>query len=113
MTTDFSALCRALAGTDYLLIGGLVAVHGAARAANDVDVLYPRTTRGRLVAAQAPLRPHLRGAPPGLPFTWDAATIAHGLNFTLTTTPATSISLVKSPMAVSRLPRRDTAQVAG
>ncbi len=27
----------------------------------------------------------LRGAPPGLPFTWNEQTIAAGLNFTLTT----------------------------
>ena len=89
MTTDFSALFRALAGTDFILIGGLAAaVHGAARATYDVDVLYSRTPDnvGRLVVALTPLRPYLRGAPPGLPFTWDAETIAHGLNFTLTTT---------------------------
>ena len=29
--------------------------------------------------------PYLRGAPPGLPFTWDERTIRNGLNFTLTT----------------------------
>ena len=33
----------------------------------------------------APYAPYLRGAPPGLPFTWDDATIRRGLNFTLTT----------------------------
>lgn len=38
------------------------------------------------MSALAPLAPYLRGAPPGLPFTWDAVTVAHGLNFTLTTT---------------------------
>lgn len=61
MTTDFSALFRALAGTDFILIGGLAAaVHGAARATYDVDVLYSRTPDnvGRLVAALAPLRPY-------------------------------------------------------
>ena len=31
------------------------------------------------------MRPYLRGAPPGLPFTLAAATIKAGLNFTLTT----------------------------
>lgn len=30
--------------------------------------------------------PHLRGAPPNLPFEWSSATIRRGLNFTLTTT---------------------------
>jgi hypothetical protein len=40
----------------------------------------------RLVLALAPYHPYLRGAPAGLPFRWDAATIERGLNFTLTTT---------------------------
>jgi hypothetical protein len=31
------------------------------------------------------LHPSLRGAPPGLPFRWDAPTVRSGLNFTLTT----------------------------
>ena len=35
--------------------------------------------------ALQPHSPYLRGAPPGLPFEWTAATIARGLNFTLTT----------------------------
>ena len=29
--------------------------------------------------------PYLRGVPPGLPFVWAERTLAHGLNFTLTT----------------------------
>ena len=32
-----------------------------------------------------PHKPYLRGAPPGLPFKWDAQTFEAGLNFTLTT----------------------------
>lgn len=32
-----------------------------------------------------PLKPYLRGAPPGLPFQWDADPLARGLNFTLVT----------------------------
>ena len=48
MTTNFSVLFRALAGSDFILIGGLAAaVHGAARATYDVDVLYSRTPRTR------------------------------------------------------------------
>ncbi len=34
----------------------------------------------------AAYNPYLRNAPEGLPFGWDAKTIRHGLNFTLTTT---------------------------
>ena len=38
-----------------------------------------------LVAALASYAPYPRGAPPGLPFVFDAATLANGLNFTLAT----------------------------
>ncbi|HEX8172339.1 MAG TPA: hypothetical protein VF824_17530 [Thermoanaerobaculia bacterium] len=31
------------------------------------------------------MKPYLRGAPPGLPFTFDVETLRRGLNFTLTT----------------------------
>ena len=89
--TDFAGLIRILAENrvDFILVGGLAAAaHGAIRATNDVDVVYARTeaNMARLAAALTPLKPYLRGAPPGLPFRWDAQTIAHGLNFTLTTT---------------------------
>ena len=32
-----------------------------------------------LVAALAEYKPYLRGAPPGLPFLWDSATLTRGL----------------------------------
>jgi predicted nucleotidyltransferase len=88
--TDFKALLRILseAGVEYIVIGGVAAaVHGAARATFDLDVVYRRTPDNvdRLVLALMPYHPYLRGAPPGLPFRWDAATIRRGLNFTLTT----------------------------
>lgn len=91
MTADYSALLRVLATGDveFIVVGGLAAtMHGAARATYDVDVVYARTREnlGRVVTALAPLRPYLRGAPPGLPFTWDVETLSKGLNFTLTTT---------------------------
>jgi predicted nucleotidyltransferase len=35
------------------------------------------------VAALVEHQPYLRGAPPGLPFHWDKATLLRGLNFTL------------------------------
>jgi predicted nucleotidyltransferase len=89
--TDVRALLRLLseAGVEYIVIGGVAATaHGSARATLDLDIVYRRTAAniGRLVRALAPCRPYLRGAPPGLPFRWDAATIQRGLNFTLTTT---------------------------
>jgi hypothetical protein len=76
------------ARVDFIVIGGMAAAaHGSARATLDLDVVYSREAAnvGRLVAALAPHRPYLRGAPPGLPFVLDEATIMHGLNFTLTT----------------------------
>jgi hypothetical protein len=39
----------------------------------------------RLVKALKPVKPYLRGAPPGLPFAWSVATLRAGLNFPLMT----------------------------
>ena len=88
--TDFKALLRALTegGVEFILIGGAAAtVHGSSRLTRDVDVVYRRTHNNivRLATALTPYQPYLRGAPPGLPFRWDAATIERGLNFTLET----------------------------
>lgn len=72
----------------FIVIGGGAAIaHGSARATYDVDVVYARDPQNirSLVAALKPHGPYLRGAPPGLPFRWDEATITAGLNFTLTT----------------------------
>lgn len=88
--TRFGELLRALggAGVDYILVGGVAAAaHGSARATQDVDIVYRRDPENlkRLVIALGALHPYLRGAPPGLPFRFDAETLAQGLNFTLTT----------------------------
>jgi hypothetical protein len=89
--TDFRGLLEALsaAKVDFVIVGGLASTaHGSARLTRDIDIVYARSADNlkRLVAALAPHRPYLRGAPPGLPFLWDDATIQRGLNFTLTTT---------------------------
>jgi hypothetical protein len=89
--TEFRRLLSVLDGgkVECILVGGMAAtVHGATRLTQDLDVVYSRARANleRLIAALAPYRPYLRGAPPGLPFRWDAETIARGLNFTLTTT---------------------------
>lgn len=89
--TDFERLLRALGdgGVEFVIVGGVAgAAHGSARLTQDLDVVYSRSPENirRLAAALAPLAPYLRGAPPGLPFHWDEATIRRGLNFTLTTT---------------------------
>ena len=88
--TDFKALLAAVTkeGVEFILVGGLAATaHGSARFTEDVDVVYRRTAENhrRLVAALGRLTPYLRGAPAGLPFSWDEPTIQRGLNFTLVT----------------------------
>jgi hypothetical protein len=89
--TDFGHLVVRLvdAGVEFIVVGGVAAsAHGAARTTLDLDVVYRRTpeNRQRLADALTGLAPYPRGAPPGLPFFWDAQTIANGLNFTLVTT---------------------------
>jgi len=88
--TKFAELLRILAegGVDCILVGGVAAAaHGSPRATQDLDIVYGRDTPNlqRLVVALAPYHPYLRGAPPGLPFHFDVATLTAGLNFTLTT----------------------------
>lgn len=73
---------------EFVLIGGAaMVVHGSAYVTRDADICYRRSKENirRLVAAIQPLRPQLRGAPEGLPFEFDEATVHHGLNFTLST----------------------------
>ncbi|MDQ3033747.1 MAG: nucleotidyl transferase AbiEii/AbiGii toxin family protein [Myxococcota bacterium] len=87
---DFGTLLGALAreGVRFVVVGGAAAtVHGAARLTQDLDIVYDRSRANldALARALAPLRPYLRGAPPGLPFRLDAETLRRGLNFTLTT----------------------------
>ncbi len=88
--TEFARLIMTLTTAEirFVVVGGVAAtVHGSSRLTQDLDVVYARDEDNivRLVAALAPLAPYLRGAPPGLPFAWNAATIRAGLNFTLTT----------------------------
>src|SRR5687767_2473755 len=73
---------------EYIVIGGWAAIlHGSARTTSDSDFVYRRSTSNieKLVNALQPFSPYLRGAPPGLPFKFDKATVRNGLNFTLTT----------------------------
>jgi len=88
--TDFRHLLQTLsgAGVDFILVGGAAATaHGSARLTADLDIVYERSKGNivKLAAALASSKPYLRGAPPGLPFRWEADTIERGLNFTLTT----------------------------
>jgi hypothetical protein len=89
--TNIDAVLDALHEHDvrFIIIGGVAATaHGSARVTYDLDMLYARDAANieRLIAALSPFHPYLRGAPPGLPFAWDARTVTAGLNFTLTTT---------------------------
>ena len=89
MTPDYEALMTALVdkNVDFVVIGAVALVlHGSARVTRDLDICYSRerTNLVALSAALKPFAPTLRGALDTLPFTLDAATLASGLNFTLT-----------------------------
>lgn len=88
--TDFRSLIELLDGSkvEFIIVGGVAAAaHGAARTTLDLDLVYRRTPENlqRLATAFSGLDPYPRGAPEGLPFRWDAQTLANGLNFTLRT----------------------------
>lgn len=89
--TDFERLLTVLVagGVEFIVVGGFAATaHGSAHVTVDLDIVYRRSSANvtRLADALKPLAPYLRGAPPGLPFEFDADTIQRGLNFTLATT---------------------------
>src|SRR5437899_277664 len=72
----------------FVLIGGLaMRAHGSAHITEDADFCYERSPANieALAQAFATLHPYLRGAPAGLPFFFDAATIQADCNFTLLT----------------------------
>ena len=88
--TDFVRLLDHLksSGVEFIVIGGYAATaHGSAHVTVDLDIVYRRSDENlsRLVEALTPLKPYLRGAPPGLPFQLNVETVRRGLNFTLTT----------------------------
>jgi hypothetical protein len=90
MITDFSQLIAALVDgrVRFVVIGGVALIaRGGSRVTRDLDICYARDTENleSLAAALAPLKPTLRGAPPDLPFLWDALTLKSGLNFSLST----------------------------
>ncbi|HEY9790940.1 MAG TPA: hypothetical protein V6D22_11105 [Candidatus Obscuribacterales bacterium] len=90
MTAKFDALLPLLlqAGVRFIVVGGGAGIaHGASRATYDVDIVYSRDFDNiqRLATVLQAHHPYLRGAPPGLPFTFDVNTVKSGLNFTLST----------------------------
>jgi hypothetical protein len=73
---------------DFVLIGGLAGIaHGSAYNTLDLDIVYARDDANleRLAASLRELGASLRGAPAGLPFQLDAATLRSGMNFTFAT----------------------------
>jgi hypothetical protein len=90
MIPDFEAAIDALDAqhVDYVVVGAVALVlHGSPRVTRDLDICYSRDPANlrRLARALQPFAPTLRGAPAGLPFRLDAATLQSGLNFTLST----------------------------
>lgn len=76
------------AGVEFVVIGGAaMGLQGSAYLTKDIDFCYARTAGNaeRLAKALELFHPVLRGAPPGLPFHFDAKTIRSGMNFTLST----------------------------
>lgn len=75
-------------GVRYVVIGGMAAtVHGSPTVTGDLDICYERTDENleALSTALRDLDARLRGAPEGVPFLVEAASIAAGDHFTFTT----------------------------
>lgn len=73
---------------DLILIGGKAAtLHGLARVTFDTELIYDwsKANLAKIVELLKPYSPYLRGAPSGLPFTFDVPTLRNGLHFALTT----------------------------
>jgi hypothetical protein len=76
------------AAVDFVVIGGVAGgSYGSAFGTFDVDIAYSRDDENlqRLAEVLRDLDATLRGAPPDLPFTPDAKTLANGANFTFAT----------------------------
>jgi hypothetical protein len=85
-----ASILQLLSGTGarVLVIGGLaMTLHGSDHVTTDIDALYSRNPEDieKLAAGMAAVHPRLRGAPPDLPFIWDARTLKMGMNFTFDT----------------------------
>jgi predicted nucleotidyltransferase len=74
-------------GFEFILIGSGGDSARIGSVTEDMDVVFERSPENlkRIVDALAPYRPYPRGAPAGLPFVWNVATLKRGTNFTLST----------------------------
>lgn len=73
---------------DFVVVGGVAGgAHGSSYPTYDLDIAYERSADNleRLASALRELDATLRGAPAGLPFLLDAATLERGANFSFTT----------------------------
>lgn len=114
--TDIAGLLRLLTASqvEFIIVGGVAAtIHGSAHVTYDLDVLYRRTPENiaRLASALSSVSPYLRGAPPGLPFHLDAATIQRGL--TLQTFSVSSRRCSRHEAAEKRLTIAPACRVSG
>jgi hypothetical protein len=88
MIPDYRLILTALDDHDvgFVVIEAVAMVlHGSARVTRDLAICYARDRPNieRLARALKHFKPVLRGAPDGLPFVLDAATLEAGLTFTL------------------------------
>ena len=87
---EFRQVIAALSaeGLRFVIVGGVaMRLQGSAHITDDIDFAVARDPANldALVRALAPHHPALRGAPPGLPFFWDARTLKNIMNITLQT----------------------------
>ena len=92
--------------------------HGSAFLTVDLDVVYRRNRENleRLADSLRDLQPYLRGAPAGLRFRLDVATLERGLDFTLSTS-AGDLDLIGEAAGggtyEALLPRREVRELFG
>ncbi len=89
-------------GVRFVVIGGVAArLWGSPTMTNDLDVCYARDQGNleALLASLQELKSRLRGVEDDVPFLLDARTLAHGQNFTFTTTVG-SLDILGMPAGV-------------
>ena len=102
---EFQKIIEALttAGWRFVIIGGIaMRLQGSALLTEDIDFAFARDTKNleTLVKALAPYHPHLRGAPPNLPFIWDVRSLKNMVNMTLATDLG-SVDLLGEPVGIT------------
>ena len=102
---EFQKIIEALntAGLRFVIIGGIaMRLQGSALLTEDIDFAFARDAENleSLVKALAPHHPHLRGAPPNLPFFWDVRSLKNMVNMTLATDLG-SVDLLGEPAGIA------------